>query len=90
LIILTEKEVEEYRTLLLSLARSVGNLPAVKVCRDPNDDCVIATRTRCFQVMETTPPELLNTWVSRWANLIDVEVIPVLTSTEFWAKTQLE
>ena len=39
----TNKDVEEYKTLLLSLARSVGNLPAVKVCRDPNDDYVIAT-----------------------------------------------
>jgi len=39
----TTKEVEEYRTLLLSLARSVGNLATVKVCRDSNDDYVIAT-----------------------------------------------
>jgi len=39
----TNQEVEEYQTLLLSLARSVGNLPAIKVCRDPNDDYVIAT-----------------------------------------------
>lgn len=29
--------------MLLSLARPVGTLPAVKVCRDPNDDYVIAT-----------------------------------------------
>lgn len=39
----TNKEVEEYRTLLRTLARPVGDLPAVKVCRDPNDDYVIAT-----------------------------------------------
>jgi putative PIN family toxin of toxin-antitoxin system len=39
----TNQEVEEYRTLFLSLARPVGNLPAVKVCRDPTDDYVIAT-----------------------------------------------
>ncbi|HEV8712436.1 MAG TPA: putative toxin-antitoxin system toxin component, PIN family [Candidatus Binatia bacterium] len=39
----TNNEVEEYRTLLRSLARAVGNLPAVNVCRDPNDDYVIAT-----------------------------------------------
>jgi len=39
----TNQEVEEYQTLLLSLARSVSALPAVKVCRDPNDDYVIAT-----------------------------------------------
>lgn len=45
---------------------------------------------RCFQVMETPHPELLNAWISRWDDLIDFEVVPVLTSTDFWAKTQLE
>ncbi|MBI3796068.1 MAG: putative toxin-antitoxin system toxin component, PIN family [Deltaproteobacteria bacterium] len=39
----TNKDVEEYRTLLRSLARPVGTLPVVKICRDPNDDYVIAT-----------------------------------------------
>lgn len=39
----TNQEVEEYRTLLVSLARPVGALPTVQVCRDPNDDYVIAT-----------------------------------------------
>jgi len=35
-------------------------------------------------------PELLDAWVSRWDDLIDFEVVPVLTSTDFWAETQLE
>lgn len=39
----TNKDVEEYRTLLGTLARPVHNLPAVHVCRDPEDDYVIAT-----------------------------------------------
>lgn len=42
--------------------------------------------TRCFQVMETLHPELLNTWVSRWADLVDFEIVPVLTSADFWAR----
>jgi hypothetical protein len=50
---------------------------------------VDSTGTRCFQLMETPHPELLDAWVSRWDDLIDFEVVPVLTSTEFWAKTQL-
>jgi hypothetical protein len=29
-------------------------------------------------------------WVSRWDDLIDFEIVPVLTSADFWAKTQLE
>jgi hypothetical protein len=48
------------------------------------------TGTRCFQVMETAHPELLNTWVSRWDDLIDFEIVPVLTSADFWAQTQRE
>jgi Protein of unknown function (DUF3303) len=51
---------------------------------------VDSTGSRCFQVMETLHPELLNTWVSCWADLIDFEIVPVLTSTDFWAKQQLE
>ena len=41
---------------------------------------------RCFQVMESPTPELLNTWVSRWDDLMAFEIIPVLPSSDFWAK----
>lgn len=41
--------------------------------------------TRCFQVMEAERPEVLNDWVNRWEDLMDFEIIPVLTSAEFWA-----
>jgi hypothetical protein len=44
--------------------------------------------SRCFQVMEAPQPELLNAWVSRWNDLIDFEIVPVLTSGEFWAERQ--
>lgn len=39
----TNIEVEEYATLLRAFARSVSNLPHITVCRDPNDDYIIAT-----------------------------------------------
>ena len=51
---------------------------------------VDSTGTRCFQIMETAHPELLDAWVRRWDDLIEFEVIPVLTSADFWAKTQPE
>ena len=51
---------------------------------------VNSTGTRCFQIMETAQPELIDVWVRRWDDLIDFEVVPVLTSADFWAKTQLE
>ena len=40
---------------------------------------------RCFQVMEASHPELLSLWVSRWHDLVDFEVVPVLTSSDFWS-----
>jgi hypothetical protein len=45
--------------------------------------------TRCFQLMEALHPELLKAWVSRWEDLVDFEIVPVLTSADFWAKKQL-
>jgi hypothetical protein len=45
---------------------------------------------RCFQVMEAPHADLLKSWMSRWDDLIDFEVIPVETSGEFWAKIPLE
>ena len=42
--------------------------------------------TRCYQLMEAPHPELLNEWVSRWNDLVDFEIVHVLTSADFWAK----
>jgi len=40
--------------------------------------------TICFQIMETASPQLLDTWISHWNDLVDFEVTPVVTSVEFW------
>jgi hypothetical protein len=37
---------------------------------------------RCFQLMETDSPELPDAWRARWADLVDFDVIPVITSGE--------
>ena len=37
---------------------------------------------RCYQVMETDDPTLLDEWIARWADLADFEVVPVITSAE--------
>lgn len=42
--------------------------------------------TQCFQIMETEKPELLETWMACWNDLAEFEVVPVLTSPEFWAR----
>ena len=37
---------------------------------------------RCFQVMETEDPVLLQEWIKNWGDLVDFEVVPVVTSAE--------
>ena len=51
---------------------------------------VDSTGTRCFQIMETADRKLLDAWLGRWSDLIEFEVVPVLTSADFWAKTRIE
>ena len=42
-------------------------------------------RARCFQVMEAPDRESLNIWISRWEDLMDFEIVPVLSSADYWA-----
>jgi uncharacterized protein DUF3303 len=37
---------------------------------------------RCFQLMETDSPELLDAWRAQWEDLVDFDVLPVITSSE--------
>lgn len=41
---------------------------------------------RCFQVMEAERREEIDLWISRWEDLVEFEVVEVLTSAEFWKK----
>jgi hypothetical protein len=37
---------------------------------------------RCYQVMESDRPELFDEWIAEWADLVEFEVLPVITSAE--------
>jgi len=37
---------------------------------------------RCYQIMDTDRPELLEEWKAAWADLVDFEVFPIVTSAE--------
>ena len=37
---------------------------------------------RCYQVMECDDRTLLDTWMSNWSDIVDFDVIPVVTSAE--------
>lgn len=34
----------------------------------------------CFQIMETEDRAILDQWISRWSDLVEFEVFPVITS----------
>lgn len=38
--------------------------------------------TRCFQVMECDDRALLEEWTARWGDLVDFEIVPVMTSAD--------
>lgn len=38
--------------------------------------------TRCYQVMETENPALLDEWMARWSDIVDFEVLRVISSAE--------
>ena len=43
---------------------------------------VSADGMRCYQIMECDEPGLLEAWMSAWRDLVDFEVIPVISSAE--------
>ena len=42
--------------------------------------------TRCFQIMEAENAGLLRVWTANWEDLVEFEIIPVLSSKEYWEK----
>jgi hypothetical protein len=51
---------------------------------------VDAEQMRCFQLMEAPDAAALQPWIAAWQDLVEFEIVPVLTSQEFWAKVQSE
>lgn len=43
---------------------------------------VTADMARCYQVMECEDPRLVEQWIARWSDLVDFEVLPVITSAD--------
>ncbi len=46
-----------------------------------------ASFDRCFQLMECDDARLLQQWVAGWTDLIEFEIIPVMTSADAVAAT---
>jgi hypothetical protein len=41
---------------------------------------------RCFQLMETDDYSLFEVWIASWRDVMDFEVVPVLSSAEVCAR----
>lgn len=37
---------------------------------------------RCFQLMETDDPALIDAWIAEWSDLVRFEVVPLIGSDE--------
>ena len=46
---------------------------------------VTSDLTSCYQVMECDDRRLLDEWMERWSDLVEFEVVPVMTSAEAMA-----
>lgn len=44
------------------------------------DSWPTADRTRCFQLMECADPQLFASWIACWQDLVEFEIVPVVTS----------
>jgi hypothetical protein len=50
------------------------------------DSWVDGPLARCFQLMETDEPALIDEWTQVWDDLVQFEIIPVISSTEAAAR----
>ena len=50
---------------------------------DPVEAC-------CFQLMAADGIEELKQWAARWSDLADFEIVPVLSSQQYWAQQELQ
>jgi hypothetical protein len=43
---------------------------------------------RCFQLMETEDASLFDEWIANWEDLVEFEVVPVLSSADAAARVR--
>jgi len=46
------------------------------------DSWVTLDRARCYQLMRTEDAALFDQWIAAWSDLVQFQVIPVMTSAE--------
>jgi hypothetical protein len=43
-------------------------------------------RARCYQLMEAPGLDKVREWTQAWEDIVDFEIVPVLTSQDYWAQ----
>ena len=46
------------------------------------DSWIDASLERCFQLMETNDPALIDAWIAEWSDLVRFEIVPLVGSEE--------
>jgi hypothetical protein len=46
------------------------------------------TLDRCFQLMETDDPRLFDEWIASWSDIVEFEIVPVISSSEAAEKSK--
>jgi len=46
------------------------------------------SRARCFQIMEAADAQALEPWVAQWSDIVEFEIVPVLSSADYWSSIQ--
>jgi hypothetical protein len=64
-----------YRRLTESGRQMPVGLEYIDSWVEPNFD-------RCFQLMETDDPRLLQKWILAWSDLMEFEIVPVVSSRD--------
>ncbi|MFT3684579.1 MAG: DUF3303 family protein [Phycisphaerales bacterium] len=45
-----------------------------------------STGELCFQLMEAPDAAALDPWIAKWSDLAGFEIVPVLSSADYWAR----
>ena len=46
------------------------------------NSCINEVITVCYQLMESDSLDKLNEWISNWNDIVDFELVPVISSSE--------
>jgi hypothetical protein len=44
------------------------------------------SRARCYQIMEAPDLDKVRQWTKAWDDIVDFEIVSVLTSQDYWAR----